>query len=152
MRRHCHPYAMRGILAALLAGLILAVAACQPVTIPQGSELGVTVDEIVADPQRFIGNSVSAEAQVDRIVSEQVIALRGQSTAQNVLAIVGDQSLKGIDSVQPGDTLHIVGVVQLMSREQLRQVEQQLGIQLDEERLLNLANQAPFLVVQKVTK
>lgn len=141
------------VLAVILVSLGLGAAACQPpAAIPSGSDISVTVDEVVANPQRYIGQHVVADAQVDRVVGERVIALRSQTSAQGVLVIVGDEALRAVNSIQAGEWLHVAGVVQTMSRDQLRQVERQLGIQLDEDKLLSLANQAPFVVATQVSK
>ena len=134
------------VLALLFAGL-----GCQAM-VPQNPEMGVAVDEILANPQRYVGQSVLADGEMDRVVGNQVIALRAETTAGELLAIVSNQSLKGVDSVAPGEMLHVSGRVQMMSRDQLQRVQQELGIQLDEEQLLNLANQAPFLVAASVRK
>jgi len=137
---------------ALAVALACTVLACQlPGTI-LGSAAGATIDEILANPQRFAGHSVTAEGQVSRIVAGQVIALRGQASSQDVLAIVSGQSLRAVDSIDAGDMLRIVGAVRMLSRDELRQVEQQLGIALDEERLLGLAKQGPFIVARSVRK
>ncbi len=136
----------------LALAMVLVLLACRPAVAPQNAEMSVTVDEILANPQRYAGQSIVADGQVDRVVAERVIALRSATTAREVLAVVSNQSLKEVDAVIPGEMLHVSGTVQVMSREALRSVERQLGIQLDEERLLNLANQAPFLVAQKVSK
>lgn len=143
----------RLFMAVMAVGLCLGAAACQPpAAIPSTSDIGVTVDEIVANPQHYTGRGVVVDAEVDRVVVERVIALRSQTLAQGVLAIVNDEALRAVSSIQAGDKLHVTGVVQIMSRDQLRQVEQQLGVQLDEDKLLNLANQAPFVVVATVSK
>lgn len=139
---------------AVLAAALLGVAAlgCQSAAVPQNAQMGITVDEILASPQRYVGQSVVADGQVDRVVAERVIALRSTTTAGEVLAIVSNQSLQQVDAVVPGEALHVSGTVRVMSADELRRVEQQLGIQLDEEKLLNLASQAPFIVAQKVSK
>lgn len=135
-----------------LALVALVALGCQPAVAPQNAGMGVTVEEILANPQRYVGQSVEADGQVDRVVGERVIALRSTAAAGEMLAIVSNQSLKAVDAIVPGETLHVNGTVQVMSAETVRRVEQQLGVQLDDEQLLNLANQAPFIVAQNVSK
>lgn len=138
---------------ALLAALACVALGCQgAVDAASASVAPVALDEIVAEPQRFVGHSITAEGCVDRIVGEQVIALRGQAANQDVLAVVNNPALKAVDSIDVGDTLRIVGAVQMISREQLRKVEQQLGIALDEDKLLGLAKQGPFIVASSIHK
>lgn len=114
--------------------------------------MATTVDEVLADPQRFFDETVALRGEMDRTISERVIALSSTNADQGMLAVLADQALKRIDSLQAGDQLEIVGVIRPITQEQIRQVEQQLGVDLDEQQMVNLANQAPFIVAQSVTK
>jgi hypothetical protein len=142
----------RGALLALAVAIAALVLACQPMVLPGRSEPGVTIDELLADPGRYVGRRVTASGQVDRVVSAQVIALRSPASIGEVLAIVGDQAVSAVDAIEPGETIQVAATVQMMDREQIRQVELQLGVQLDEERLLSLAERSPFLIAQRVSK
>jgi len=135
---------------ALAVGL-LAASACQPGAMLLASSASASVDEILAAPERFVGRRVVTGALVERVVGEEVIALRSTDGAQ-MLAIVHGQALAAVDAIVPGEALQVAGTVRAMSRDELRQVEQQFGIQFNEERLLEVAGQAPFLVAQRVSK
>ena len=147
------PILWRAVLLLGIMGLGLVWGACQqPMTPVADTEVGVTVDEILADPQQFLGKRVAADASVDRVLSERVIVLQPQTQDGEMLAILSDQAVQSVQGVRSGDTLHIVGTVQPLTRAQIQQVEQQLGITLDEEQLLSLAGQAPFVIVDRASR
>ena len=152
-QRWWQPARRWGLLLVALLALSLAWSACQqPVTPAVSTQLGVAVDEILADPQRVIGPTVATDAEVSRVIGERVILLRSQTPDQDLLVVLSDQAARSIGQVQSGEMLHVVGTVQPVTREQIEQVERQLGIDLDEDQLINLANQAPFIIVQSASK
>ncbi len=145
--------ARRALLAVAISGLILAGLACVQRAAPLASvQLGVTVDEILADPQLFVGQTIVTDADAGRAIAERVMALQSQSPGQEMLAVLSQQAAEATGGAQPGERLHIVGTVQVLTREKVQQVGQELGITLDADQLLNLADQAPFLIVQNAGK
>ena len=135
-----------------ILALSLIDASCQQPATMGTAEQSATVDEILANPQRFIGQTVVLDAEVNRVISERVIALESPVVNEEMVVILADQALQGVDSVAANDTIHVVGAVQPLTREQIEQVEQQLGVSLDEDLILQTASQGPFLVALSVTK
>lgn len=137
----------------LAVGAVLTWGACRQPAMPiGGTHLEATVDEVLANPQRYSGHMVTVEGEVAQVVSERVIALRGASARREMLAVVSNQSLRAVDFVRAGDRLTIVGKVDSLTREQVKAAEEQLGVDLDEEQLLTLAGQGPFIVARQVSK
>jgi hypothetical protein len=142
----------RVLLLALLAVLGLSAACKQMGIAVGGTAEPLTVADVVADPQRYLGKTVSLDGGVARVVGEGVLSLQSDAAEQDLLAIVGNNALLGIDSIQPGETLRMVGTVQALTREDLVKASSDLGIKLDTDMLLNLGGKGPFIVVQTLAK
>ncbi len=141
-----------GILATLLAlGLIL-TACQQPATNVKGAQPGVTIDQVLANPQQYYGQTVAMDANVQSVIGERVVVLGSQSGSPEMLAVLSDHALQAVGTVQSGEALRVVGTVQPLTREQLQEAEQQLGVALDVDQLLSLTNQAPFVIVENASK
>lgn len=153
-RRLTLPLAVRGGLAALiLLGMAVLATGCQPPATPTAqAEPGVTVDEVLADPQRFLGQTVAAQANVVQIVNERVIVLQSQLAGGEMAAVLSSQAAEQLRAVRVGEEVRVVGTVEPLTPEEIRQVEEQLGIDLDEQVLMSLAGQAPFIVVQEASR
>lgn len=149
-RRINVPLALRcGMLVVVFLGAAVASAGCQSVATPAAqTEIGVTVDDIMADPQRYLGEAVAAQANVARVINERIVILQSQTSNSQVVAVLSNQAVQSLSGLQAGQAVRLVGTVEPLTREGIMQVEQQLGVTLDEELLLNLASQAPFIVVQ----
>ncbi len=140
----------RCLLVVAILGLTPMAMACQQQAAT--AQLGISVDQILADPERYIGRLVEANATIDRAVSDHVIVLQSQSPDQWLLAVLSNQAMQSLGTIEPGETVHLVGIVQPVTRQQIQEAEKQLGITLDVDQLLNLSNQAPFVIVQSATK
>lgn len=141
-----------GLMLLGILALSLVDASCQQAALLGNRQMTATVDDLLANPQRFSGRTVTVSAQVDRVISERVIALQSATAGQGMVVILADQALQSVDSIAPSDGLQIVGTVQPLTREQIVAVEQQLGISLDEDQILRVSAQGPMLVAQSVTK
>lgn len=136
------------LVAWVLATAILCAACQQPATPTAGLQPGISIDEIVADPQRFIGRTVAANGQVARVINERVIVVRSLDSANELVAVLSNQALQSVGPVEASRPISLVGTVEPLTPEEIQQVEQQLGIKLDEQQILSLANQAPLIIAQ----
>jgi hypothetical protein len=138
-----------GMLVLVLLGVAVALSGCQPVATPAAqTEIGVTIDDIRADPQHYLGQAVAALADVAHVISDRIVLLQSQTSNGQMVAVLSNQAVQSLGALQAGQPVRLVGTVEPLTREDIQQAEQQLGVTLDEDLILSLAGQAPFIVVQ----
>jgi hypothetical protein len=149
-RRISVPLALRcGMLVVVLLGAAITAGGCQPVATPAAqTEIGVTIDDIMADPQHYLGEAVGAQANIARVINEQIVILQSQTSNSQMVAVLSSQAAQSLSTLQAGQAVRLVGTVEPLTREDIQQAEQELGVTLDAGLILSLAGQAPFIVVQ----
>jgi hypothetical protein len=142
-----------GVLLAALAGF--ALAACgggnRPndpyVSVP---DAGVTVEDIVFDPEKYVGKRVTVAATVKGTFGERAFLLHGEKLVDELLA-VGADPYPEMDNDKMDYPLHPVKAVRVTGvvRHYDGGVERETGVRLDDARLKDYAGK-PVIVVESL--
>lgn len=141
----------------LIAGAIVAVVLWLiPLYTPGNDDLpaagGVTLAEVIDDPDTFVTERVTVVGRVDERLSDAALTLVASETGDEELLVIIDQTLSGGASEQdaPGwreaQAIEVSGTVR---RFQLPFIEEVAGVTLDAERFESYLGQ-PVLVAERV--
>jgi hypothetical protein len=112
-----------------------------------------TVGEILNDPASFIGQSVTVDSTINSTVGQNAFVLNPDNVDEGLLVVgrgpfsrpdaTGDE---GNATLSEGDRVQVSGVVRIFS---LSEVEQELGISLNEEEFTNYDGR-PVVVAEQI--
>jgi hypothetical protein len=94
-------------------------------------EFGGTVEDIVANPERYMGQGVTVTGEVREVLAPGVITI-GSGEGNNLLVVRREQISPVAGDLQPNQSVQLTGTVGVFRAEEMRD---RLGATLGEEQL-----------------
>lgn len=106
------------------------------------------VDEILAQPRRYLDRQVTVRGVVLRVWGNGIVALRSHPVRQGLLVVLGEAGTQEGD-LREGQEVEVSGQIHPLSRSELSGF-QQLGLQVRDDVLLALYGRDPYLLADEV--